>query len=166
MYPTLPKDPSWSIISRRHSHGRNIALGDIVVFANPNFPGSRACKRVVGMPGDYVIRDPPLHPTVGVYPTPIMSMNDGNEEEEVEALKGWRENEPQMIQVPEGHVWVAGDNLSHSRDSRFFGPLPMALIKGKTIYAGGFWRGWTSFRGIQMQPTIVDEGTVQHEDPA
>ncbi len=35
--------------------------------------------------------------------------------------------------VPAGHCWVVGDNLPDSRDSRYFGPLPLALIKGKVI---------------------------------
>ncbi|KAF1824457.1 LexA/Signal peptidase, partial [Dissoconium aciculare CBS 342.82] len=38
-----------------------------------------------------------------------------------------------MLQVPKGHCWVIGDDLPHSRDSRTFGPLPMALISGKVI---------------------------------
>ncbi|KAF7189522.1 Mitochondrial inner membrane protease subunit 1 [Pseudocercospora fuligena] len=38
-----------------------------------------------------------------------------------------------MLQVPEGHCWVVGDNLPYSRDSRHFGPLPLALISGKVI---------------------------------
>ena len=28
-------------------------------------------------------------------------------------------------------MWVAGDNLDWSRDSRDYGPMPMALIIGK-----------------------------------
>lgn len=35
--------------------------------------------------------------------------------------------------VPQGHCWVIGDNLDYSRDSRHWGPLPMALIRGKII---------------------------------
>lgn len=35
------------------------------------------------------------------------------------------------IKVPEGHVWVTGDNLSHSLDSRTYNALPMGLIMGR-----------------------------------
>ena len=36
-------------------------------------------------------------------------------------------------QVPDGHCWLLGDNLPESRDSRVYGPIPLALIKGKVI---------------------------------
>lgn len=35
--------------------------------------------------------------------------------------------------MPEGHCWILGDNLPFSRDSRFYGPLPLALVQGKVI---------------------------------
>lgn len=38
-----------------------------------------------------------------------------------------------MIQVPEGHCWVLGDNLAESRDSRVYGPIPLALVRGKVV---------------------------------
>lgn len=37
------------------------------------------------------------------------------------------------LQVPEGHCWLLGDNLEESRDSRTYGPVPLALIRGKVI---------------------------------
>ncbi len=37
------------------------------------------------------------------------------------------------LQVPKGHCWIVGDNLVASRDSRYFGPVPLALIRGKVI---------------------------------
>lgn len=37
------------------------------------------------------------------------------------------------LQIPEGHCWLAGDNAPESRDSRDYGPLPLALVKGKVI---------------------------------
>lgn len=35
--------------------------------------------------------------------------------------------------VPEGHVYVLGDNLSMSEDSREFGPVPLRRILGKVV---------------------------------
>lgn len=36
-----------------------------------------------------------------------------------------------VIEVPEGRVWVLGDNPSMSYDSRYYGPLPISLIEGR-----------------------------------
>jgi hypothetical protein len=37
------------------------------------------------------------------------------------------------IVVPDGHVWLQGDNESNSTDSRHYGPVPEALVKGIVI---------------------------------
>lgn len=37
------------------------------------------------------------------------------------------------ITVPRGHCWLTGDNLDSSVDSRSYGPVPLALIRGKVI---------------------------------
>jgi len=36
--------------------------------------------------------------------------------------------------VPKGHVWIQGDNIYASRDSRHFGPVPYGLIEGKVFF--------------------------------
>ena len=60
-------------------------------------------KRVVGMPGDFVCVDP----------------EDGGG--------------GMMVRVPEGHCWLAGDNVAHSRDSRVYGPVSLGLIRAKAV---------------------------------
>lgn len=52
--------------------------------------------------------------------------------------------------MPDGHCWVLGDNLPESRDSRFYGPIPLALIKGKVLARVSPWsdRGWIE-NGLQ-----------------
>ena len=40
----------------------------------------------------------------------------------------------QIFNVPQGHVWLLGDNPSNSRDSRHYGPVPMGLIIGKAVF--------------------------------
>lgn len=37
------------------------------------------------------------------------------------------------IQIPKGKLWIIGDNLRFSRDSRDYGPIPFGLVHGKAI---------------------------------
>ncbi|XP_006818456.1 mitochondrial inner membrane protease subunit 1-like [Saccoglossus kowalevskii] len=36
--------------------------------------------------------------------------------------------------VPLGHVWLEGDNTVNSTDSRKYGPVPYALLRGKVFF--------------------------------
>ncbi|XP_063698597.1 mitochondrial inner membrane protease subunit 2 [Culicoides brevitarsis] len=38
------------------------------------------------------------------------------------------------VKVPEGHVWIEGDNSQNSLDSNNFGPVSVGLITGKAVY--------------------------------
>ncbi|KAJ0970268.1 hypothetical protein J5N97_023145 [Dioscorea zingiberensis] len=40
----------------------------------------------------------------------------------------------EMLKIPEGHCWVEGDNSACSLDSRFFGPIPLGLVKGRVTH--------------------------------
>ncbi|KAE8450964.1 hypothetical protein EG329_005404 [Mollisiaceae sp. DMI_Dod_QoI] len=102
MLPTIEVYGDWVLVSKTYRRGRGIKVGDLVQFDSVVEPGDKVIKTVLGLEGDYVLRDSP-------------GAND------------------QMIQIPQGHCWVVGDNLHASRDSRMFGPMPVALIKGKVI---------------------------------
>ncbi|KAG6000142.1 hypothetical protein E4U43_001686 [Claviceps pusilla] len=104
MLPTFTVDGDWIAADMRYRLGRRISVGDLVLYKIPIFPDRNGVKRVVAMPGDYVSLGTP----------------------------GER-GDDQMIQVPEGHCWIVGDNLPASRDSRSFGPLPLALVQGKVV---------------------------------
>ncbi len=55
-----------------------------------------------------------------------------------------RQGDPAYV-VPEGHVFMMGDNRDHSSDSRIWGPLDEDLIKGKALVI--YW-SWLPGKGL------------------
>ncbi|KAK5663122.1 hypothetical protein OQA88_6539 [Cercophora sp. LCS_1] len=58
MLPTFDILGEWILVSRLHRFGRNVDLGDLVVYSIPVNRES-GIKRILGMPGDYVLIDRP-----------------------------------------------------------------------------------------------------------
>lgn len=64
-------------------------------------------------------------------------------------LLGYRNNSFRRDFVPEGKVWLEGDNSAVSRDSRTYGPVPLGLVEGKIV-----WRIW---------PLSFDQQFLEHK---
>ncbi|KAI0814615.1 LexA/Signal peptidase [Xylaria sp. FL0064] len=126
MLPTFLIMNEWFVADKRYRRGRGIRVGDCVVYSIPVEPGQEGLKRVMGMPGDYVLLNTPPSSAIGA---------SGGSGVGVDRVGRGVGNE-NMIQVPKGHCYIVGDNLPWSRDSRDFGPIPLALIKGKVVAKG------------------------------
>jgi inner membrane protease subunit 1 len=59
MLPTFPIDGEWLLISKRYRYGRGVQVGDLVGYRIPMSPDADGLKRVLGMPGDYVLVNTP-----------------------------------------------------------------------------------------------------------
>ena len=59
MLPTFEVTGDSVIISRYYRRGRKVKVGDVVQFDSVVEPGEGVIKRVLGLQGDYVMRDAP-----------------------------------------------------------------------------------------------------------
>jgi signal peptidase I len=110
---------------RRLLPARPIERGDVVVFKQPGEPEIDFIKRVIGLPGDIVeLRDGYLHVNEERLDEPYV--NDD-----------YRRADPKKnfgpIQVRPDHYFVLGDHRNQSADSRFWGEVPRALMKGRAL---------------------------------
>jgi len=95
MLPTLETLGDSVLVSRLHRFGRSVRVGDLVVYVIPPFPTTVGIKRVIGMPGDYVLKDSPDSGSGemiqvsarGKFPETVA---DGPEGSRRTLLAGWR----------------------------------------------------------------------------
>ncbi|CAR25784.1 hypothetical protein ZYGR_0A03530 [Zygosaccharomyces rouxii] len=132
MLPTLAASNDYVHAFKKYKDGKNCKMGDCIVAVKPSDPDHRVCKRITGMPGDVILVDPSMGTQLDRLPSDVDEIDED-------------ENFNTYIKVPKGHVWVTGDNLSHSLDSRTYNSLPMGLIRGKIVAANDFnqpfWSG-------------------------
>jgi len=86
----------------------------------------------------------------------VSIVTPGRGEDDVHAVDHegkWASVREEVIRVPEGHCWVQGDNLEWSRDSRLFGPLPLALVKAKVL---AVVRPYGEAKWIKNERDVVD----------
>lgn len=118
------------------------ARGDVIVFSFPNDPTKDYIKRVVAIGGDTVeIRGSRVVLNGSTISQPADGLNNNDErfEEQLDThsyLVQWKGANAEarkmtQVKVPQGQVFVLGDNRAKGQDSRAYGFLPIQNIKGK-----------------------------------
>lgn len=150
------------IITERITRKFNgLKRGDIIVATSPITPRMSICKRIIGLPGDKLILKQRIEYkslNCAKSKSTIPEMENTNFSEcdyeyfeirtnvkecEIDAV-GNQEFRCKIVYVPEGHVWIEGDNYKVSLDSRTHGPIPIGLIQGRVL--GRIW----PFKDIKM----------------
>jgi len=139
---------------------RHIHHQDIVAFRYPRNPSLMYVKRVIGMGGDVVrienkkvyLNGKPLSEpyTQYLYPS-VMPLRDDfpptpSVLETLPAAWGldpaWSREMPGFIRgdglhVPQGYLFVMGDNRDNSQDSRYWGFVPLENVVGEPLFV--YW---------------------------
>lgn len=115
---------------------KEISSGDVVVFRFPKDRSVDYIKRVIGTPGDSVeIRDKKVFvngkqiadPHAHITSSPILDPKSSP-----------RDNMGPIL-VPEGRIFVMGDNRDNSYDSRFWGFVDQRDVLGKAFILYWSW---------------------------
>ena len=172
-YPTIVPGDRLLASKIAYNH-RDPERGDLVVFINPQDRQIYFIKRVVALVGDTVeIKGGRLYINDREIPRQELAqsvLGDIEIEFDSQPLKGevYRETNGDarynifmagvphdqasdfaMMTVPPHHCFVLGVNRNLSHDSRHFGPIPLATVKGRAEYL--YWpvEGWTRFASLR-----------------
>ena len=103
--------------------------GDVLVFKFPEEPERDFIKRLIGLPGE----------TIELRQSRVFINGEPIEEPYLDAMRQGGHMPPDIRAtfapqvVPEGHLFMMGDNRGDSQDSRYWGPLPVSYVKGRAF---------------------------------
>jgi signal peptidase I len=128
MEPTI-KRGQFVVVMRWPAGAIEVKRGDLIVFRATEEPDSLYIKRVIAVAGDRIeLRKREL-------------FLDGKHVEDPHAV--WREAPQRLLSdlesyppwtIPEGQVFVMGDNRYNSKDSRSFGPISLTSVVGWVVF--------------------------------
>ena len=106
---------------------REPEVGDVVTFADPEVAGRTLIKRCIATAGQ----------TINITGDGILYI-DGVAQSET-----YTHGKPTLplsnssitfpYTVPQGYIWVMGDNRTNSQDSRYFGAVPTSSVTGRGV---------------------------------
>jgi len=110
--------------------------GDIIVFKYPEDPKRDFIKRAVAVGGDVVEgRDKVLYVNGQQVNEPYAIRKD----DMIKPRHMDKRDNFGPFTIPQGKVFVIGDNRDQSYDSRFWGPVDLKQIKGKAVIIYWSW---------------------------
>jgi signal peptidase I len=132
---------------------RPVRSGDVIVFLFPEDPRRDFVKRAVALGGDVVeIRDKVVSVNGRVEDEPRASHSEtrvwSDDRQLPDGLR--RRDQIHPFTVPADSVFALGDNRDNSYDSRFWGPVPMANLKGRPLFI--YWSYPPSDRSFRIAP--------------
>ncbi|WP_346848184.1 MULTISPECIES: signal peptidase I [unclassified Clostridium] len=125
MYPTLNESHDKVILEKYKQFTDDYNRSDIIVI-NEEILDKRIIKRVIGLPNE----------TVEIKNGYIYINGELLKEEYLD--KDIRTYPDMKVIVPEGHIFVLGDNRGNSKDSRHIGVVKIEDVLGKAIYRFNF----------------------------
>jgi len=138
MLPTLLPGDVFLVDVRERGHPEP---GEVVIFRPPEAGRPSYAKRVVAAAGSVVsleagrlVVDGVPHEVAGAGATEgrhLEALGDARYRVRVDRGRAPRDFGP--VQVPDGHVFVLGDNRGESVDSRHFGPIALDEIQGRAL---------------------------------
>ncbi len=119
---------------------RPVKRGDVLVFKFPEDPRRDFIKRTVALPGETVeIRDKMISVEGVRLDEPQVYHSDDRIWPDDPALPDSyrRRDQAHPFTVPPGSFFALGDNRDNSYDSRFWGAVPAANLKGRAVFV--YW---------------------------
>jgi signal peptidase I len=109
--------------------------GDIIVFKFPKDERRDFIKRVIGLPGDFLeVRRQKIYINKKLFEDTHARHTDPASNNSFVPRDDFG-----PVLVPEGYVFVMGDNRENSQDSRYWGFLNIKKIRGKALMIYWSW---------------------------